>query len=101
MEAWEEEVALTPAGLPRSWSREEVEQAFGITSQKIDELIKSGQVGYILGKNRKRRFMAEHIGQIRDAIEVKPAEPLKVTYDELRAMGVTHRSALSLAKKSK
>ena len=67
-----DQLGLMPGGLQRSWSREEVEQAFGISKGQINKLIKSGVVGYILGKNRKRRFMAEHIGQIRAAITGGP-----------------------------
>lgn len=87
-----DERSFQVAALPRSWSREEVMDVF-ITGPKIDSLIKAGRVGYILGKNRKRRFMAEHIGQIREALEVKPTVPPVLSYEQWRAVGVTERSA--------
>lgn len=77
-------------GLPQSWAREEVTAAFGISEKKLTALIKDGRVGFIVGRNRKPRFMAEHIGQIREAIEVKPAGAIDP--DIYARIGVTRRA---------
>lgn len=77
--------------LPQSWSREEVTAAFGISEKKLAALIKAGQVGFIVGRNRKPRFMAEHIGQIREAIEIKPAAVIDAGI--YARIGVTRRAA--------
>ncbi len=77
--------------LPRAWFPNEVAASFGITGPKIDSLIKAGRVGFILGQNRKRRLMAEHIGQIREAIEVKPAAVIDPGI--YARMGVTRQAA--------
>jgi hypothetical protein len=77
--------------LPQSWSRDEVMAAFDISDKKLDALIKGGRVGYIVARNRKRRFMAEHIGQIREALEVKAAP--EVQPEDYALIGVTRRAA--------
>ena len=77
--------------IPQSWSKEEVATAYGITADKIDCLTRAGVVGYIVGKNRAHRFMAEHISQIRNAIEVKPAPAVQP--DDYAFIGATRRAS--------
>jgi hypothetical protein len=76
--------------LPQSWSREEVMASFDVSDKKLNQLMREGRVGYIVARNRKRRFMSEHIGQIREALEVKAAS---INADDYSLIGVTRASA--------
>jgi len=61
------------AGLPPSWSKQEIARAWGISPKEIDRLVRDGKVGYYKA-GRSRRFFAEHVGQIREALESR-AQP--------------------------
>ena len=75
--------------LPQSWSRAEVCKALAISPEAIKRLIAQGKVGYYRA-GRQQRFFAEHIGQIRAALEVKPQH---ADLDDLTSIGVTRQSA--------
>ena len=60
--------------IPPSWSREEISRAWGISPKEIDRLVRAGKVGYYKA-GRSRRFFAEHVQQIRDALESKATPP--------------------------
>lgn len=64
----------TGARLPDSWSREEIARAWHISPRVIDRLVREGEIGYYRA-GRSRRFFAEHVAQIRSAIEVTPDAP--------------------------
>lgn len=57
--------------LPVSFSADEVNLALGTTARQLDRLVREGKVGFIRA-GRSRRFLVEHLEQIRAAIEVKP-----------------------------
>lgn len=75
-------------GLPQTFSETEVLDAFGISPEALDKLVKSGRVGYYIAK-RQRRYLPEHIAQIVAAVEVKPSE----MDNALARIGVTGRAA--------
>lgn len=77
--------------LPQSWSMAEVMDAFHVSDKKLYQLMRDGVVGYIVGKNKSRHFMADHIGQIREALEVKAAAP--ISPDAYALIGVTRSAA--------
>ena len=58
-------------GLPKSWSKAEIADEWKISPKEIDRLVKAGRVGFYRA-GRQRRFFAEHVGQIRAALEVVP-----------------------------
>lgn len=72
--------------LPQTYSADEVCDAFALTRDALDKLIRDGKVGYYVGK-RAKRFLPEHIQQLRAAIEVKPQPEV----DALSLIGVTRR----------
>jgi len=74
-------------GIPPSWSKAEISEAWAISPKAIDRLVKDGKVGYYRA-GRSRRFYAEHLEQIRAALVVdpKPADPRALA-------GLTQRSA--------
>lgn len=65
--------------LPQSWSKQEICDAFAISPKEIDRLVKSGKVGYYRA-GRSRRFFAEHVDQIREALTQKPTPPQPVLH---------------------
>lgn len=73
--------------LPQTYSEQDVQEAFGLSPAALDKLVRDGKVGYYIAK-RKRRFLPEHVAQIVEAVEVKPAPP-----DTLARIGVTGRAA--------
>lgn len=58
-------------GLPKSWSKAEIADEWKISPKEIDRLVKAGKVGFYRA-GRQRRFFAEHVSQIRAALEVVP-----------------------------
>jgi excisionase family DNA binding protein len=78
---------MTTPGIPPSWSKAQVCEAWKVSPKAIDRLIKEGKVGYYRA-GRSRRFYAEHIGQIRAAlaVEPQPADPRELA-------GLTARSS--------
>lgn len=64
-----------PFALPQTWSREEVCATYDISDRKLSRLMRDGKCGYIVARNRKRRFTVDHIAQIETALEVKPVTP--------------------------
>ena len=78
---------MTAPGLPPSWSKAEVCDAWQISPKAVDRLIKEGKVGWYRA-GRSRRFYTEHVEQIRTALEVQPqpAEPRELA-------GLTARSS--------
>jgi hypothetical protein len=60
--------------IPPSWSREEIARAWGISPKEIDRLVRAGKVGYYKA-GRSRRFFAEHLTQIREALEHTATPP--------------------------
>ena len=75
--------------LPRTWSKQEVLDAFKISSDTLDKLCRDRKVGHYKA-GRERRFFAENISQIRETLEVKPAVPYT---DNLTRLGVSEASA--------
>lgn len=75
-------------GLPQTYSETDVLDAFGLSPEALDKLVKAGRVGYYIAK-RQRRYLPEHVAQIVAAIEVKPAE----MDNALMRIGVTGRAA--------
>lgn len=73
--------------IPPSWSREEIARAWGISPKEINRLVRAGKVGYYRA-GRSRRFFAEHLEQIRTALEVTASPPIQVGI-----IGVSPRSA--------
>ncbi len=76
--------------IPQSWSRAEVCKALAISPEEIKRLIAAGKVGYYRA-GRQKRFFAEHIGQIRAALEVKPVTDIDP--DIYARIGVTRQAA--------
>lgn len=76
------------ADLAPSWSVAEVCEQWGLSAHHLNKLIADGKVGYYTAK-RSRRFFAEHVAQIRAAVEVVP----KQDTDALSRIGVTRRGA--------
>lgn len=72
--------------LPPSWSKAEIARAWAISPKEIDRLIKDGKVGFYKA-GRQRRFFAEHVQQIREALEIQPKPA------DAPLLGLTKRSA--------
>lgn len=72
-------------GLPQSWSKDEVCDAYRISPREIDRLIKAGKLGYYQA-GRSRRFFAEHLDQLSAALNRSPQTQAPV-------VGITARSA--------
>ena len=83
--------------LPESWSIEDITKAWDITRDQINALIRDGKVGYYLGKNRQRRFFADHLAQIRAGLEVQP----RVNTDVFSRIGVNPATAARLRGRSR
>ena len=77
---------MTTAELPPSWSKAEIARAWQISPREIDRLVRDGKVGYYKA-GRQRRFYAEHVQQIREALEVTPTPHVALI------AGTTGRSA--------
>jgi len=77
--------------LPQSWSRAEICEAFQISPKQIDRLIAAGTIGYYRA-GRSKRFLAEHVAQLRAAIEVQPREKRQL-------QGFPGQSAASIARR--
>lgn len=73
--------------LPPSWSKAEIARAWSISPKAIDRLVKDGKVGFYQA-GRQRRFFVEHVQQIREALETRPAPA-----DSGSLLGLTGRSA--------
>jgi len=73
--------------LPPSWSKAEIARAWGISPKEIDRLVKAGRVGYYKA-GRQRRFFAEHVTQIRSALEITATPPAPTGL-----IGISSRSA--------
>ena len=76
--------------VPPSWSREEISRAWNISPREIDRLVRAGKVGYYKA-GRSRRFFAEHVQQIRDALEHKPTPPAPTGLVGLSAKSAARR----------
>lgn len=82
----------------RSWSVQDVSDAWQIPREQIVRMVREGEVGYFKGKRGSFRFFTEHIKQIRDALVFPASRPVaaRVAFrDEfsiLETMGVSPRS---------
>lgn len=72
--------------LEQSWSAAEICRALDISDRQLTALITGGKVGYYRGKRGTRRFFAEHVEEIRSALEVKAQQPVST---DLSGIGAT------------
>lgn len=83
------------APIEQSLSEAEVCVAMGVSRRQIAALIRDGRIGYSRGQRNTRRFFAEHVAQIRAALEVKPAAQVTdlTTIPGTTARGASRRRA--------
>lgn len=74
--------------LPESYTALEVKAALGVSDRQLKRLITDGKIGY-LQSGREKRFLPEHIEEIRAAIEVKA----RTGAQDLTSFGTTSAAA--------